>query len=166
VQVALSVHVHMRMLTEGGLRGSPLAAAAGIGCVAATVPAMLQPTRRHALPSPCMLQMYTATAAAEPRCATATGPRSWTLLEGQRREALDAILDVADVVLMTQVRPHYGTTGLPCLSVSQCSGLQTVQVQKSTATDGNDLSLLARSLVCSRGQHPSWKVSGLYAALW
>jgi hypothetical protein len=36
---------------------------------------------------------------------TAAGPRSWTLLEGQRREALDAILDVADVVLMTRVRP-------------------------------------------------------------
>jgi hypothetical protein len=39
---------------------------------------------------------------------SATGPRSWTLLEGQRREALDAILDVADVVLMTQVRPLTG----------------------------------------------------------
>ncbi|KAK9814389.1 hypothetical protein WJX72_005061 [[Myrmecia] bisecta] len=30
------------------------------------------------------------------------GPRCWTLLQGQRRAALDAILDVTDVVLMTQ----------------------------------------------------------------
>ena len=54
--------------------------------------------------------------------SVATGPRSWTLLEGQRREALDAILDVADVVLMTQVAcamlfwtmPHCHTG--PCCS--------------------------------------------------
>ena len=36
------------------------------------------------------------------------GPRAFTLQEGPRRAALDAILDIADVVLMTQVRAPLG----------------------------------------------------------
>lgn len=46
-------------------------------------------------------------AVAEARAAGAAvffdpGPRSWTLTQGARRAALDALLDATDVVLMTQ----------------------------------------------------------------
>ena len=47
------------------------------------------------------------------------GPRSWTLLEGSRRHALDAILDVADVVLMTQVR-HPGRRSSSTALLHEC----------------------------------------------
>ena len=31
------------------------------------------------------------------------GPRAWTLGQGERKKAMDALLDASDVVLMTQV---------------------------------------------------------------
>ena len=31
------------------------------------------------------------------------GPRAWTLRQGERKKAMDALLDASDVVLMTQV---------------------------------------------------------------
>lgn len=31
------------------------------------------------------------------------GPRAWTLRVGERKKAMDALLDASDVVLMTQV---------------------------------------------------------------
>lgn len=37
-----------------------------------------------------------------PPTACSTGPRSWTFAEGQRKAALEAILDASDVVCMTQ----------------------------------------------------------------
>lgn len=40
--------------------------------------------------------------------------RCWTLLEGTRREALDAVLDVSDVVLMTQVGADCECCSKPC----------------------------------------------------
>ena len=33
------------------------------------------------------------------------GPRAWTLGQGERKKAMDALLDASDVVLMTQARP-------------------------------------------------------------
>jgi sugar/nucleoside kinase (ribokinase family) len=42
------------------------------------------------------------TAAAAAVCAISTGPRCFTMLEGKRREALDALMDLSDVVLMTE----------------------------------------------------------------
>jgi sugar/nucleoside kinase (ribokinase family) len=36
------------------------------------------------------------------------GPRCFTMLDGGRRAALDAVLDLSDVVLMTEVRTHPG----------------------------------------------------------
>ena len=35
-------------------------------------------------------------------CTCCTGPRCWTLREGPRRAALDALLSLSDVVLMTE----------------------------------------------------------------
>lgn len=33
------------------------------------------------------------------------GPRAWTLIQGDRKSLLNALLDLSDVVLMTQVCP-------------------------------------------------------------
>lgn len=54
------------------------------------------------LPGPMVIQAAAATRAAGGAVFFDPGPRSWTLLEGERRVALDAILDLADIVLMTQ----------------------------------------------------------------
>ncbi len=47
------------------------------------------------------------------------GPRAWTLRQGERKKAMDALLDASDVVLMTQVIPS------PCcLKGAYCSAAE------------------------------------------
>lgn len=46
------------------------------------------------------------------------GPRAFSLQEGPRRTALDSILDIADVILMTQVKPLQR----PAPPLRECSG--------------------------------------------
>lgn len=54
------------------------------------------------LPGPLVVKAAVATRDGGGAVFFDPGPRSWTLLEGERRASLDAILNVADVVLMTQ----------------------------------------------------------------
>ena len=57
------------------------------------------------LPGPVVMSAVNAARKAGAATFFDLGPRAWTLRQGGRKQALDALLDASDVVLMTQAKP-------------------------------------------------------------
>ena len=57
------------------------------------------------LPGPVVMSAVDAARKAGAATFFDPGPRAWTLRQGGRKQALDALLDASDVVLMTQANP-------------------------------------------------------------
>ena len=90
------------------------------------------------------------------------GPRCWTLLKGDRKQALSALLDASDVVLMTQVRvcascELKGKT-FSIIVFHALDSLLTAQEEAEAVTGEADPEAAARSIVERPGALTQWCV--------